>query len=121
MVFVLAIYLSDGNLVLARTMAFATLVFSQLFHVFDCKSERHSVFEVGVFSNIYLVLAVCCSVLMELAVIYLPALQPIFKTTALNIYNWILVLLVAGGRTLLTAINYYLLRPIARKFIYVKA
>ena len=58
---------------------------------------------------------------MELAVIYLPALQPIFKTTALNIYNWILVLLVAGGRTLLTAINYYLLRPIARKFIYVKA
>lgn len=108
LVFVLAIYLSDGNLVLARTMAFATLVFSQLFHVFDCKSERHSVFEVGVFSNIYLVLAVCCSVLMELAVIYLPALQPIFKTTALNIYNWILVLLVAGGRTLLTAINYYL-------------
>jgi Ca2+-transporting ATPase len=71
-VFVLANYLSDGNITLARTMAFATLVFSQLFHVFDCKSERHSVFEIGIFSNIYLVLAVACSIFMQLAVIYFP-------------------------------------------------
>jgi len=121
LVFVLSNYLSNGNLILARTAAFATLVFSQLFHVFDCKSERYSVFEVGVFSNIYLVLAVTCSVLMELAVIYLPSLQPIFKTQALNLYNWILILLVAGGRTLLTAFNHYLIRPLTKKFIYVRA
>lgn len=121
LVFVAALYLTEGNLVLSRTMAFATLVFSQLFHVFDCKSERYSPFEVGFFSNPYLVLAVCFSVFMELAVIYLPPLQPVFKTAPLNIYHWLLVLLVAGWRTYLAAINHYLLKPVARKLIYLKA
>jgi Ca2+-transporting ATPase len=121
LVFVLANYLSDGNLTLARTMAFATLVFSQLFHVFDCKSERYSLFQVGVFSNPYLVLAVCCSITMELAVIYLPWLQPIFKTTPLNGYHWYLILMVAGWRTFFTAFIHYLVKPIGRKLIYLKA
>lgn len=114
LVFMLAYYLSDGNLVLSRTMAFTTLVFSQLFHVFECRSERHSPWELGFFGNRYLVIAVSLSVIMQLAVIYLPALQPIFKTAALNGLHWLIILAVSGGRTMLTGL-YYLLFATAKK------
>lgn len=120
LVFVLSLLLTDGNLSIARTMAFCTLVFSQLFHVFDCKSERYSVFQVGFFSNSYLVLAVMCSVTMQLAVVYIPALQPVFKTVALTGYQWALILMVAGGRTFLKGINHYFFLPVRRKLVYMR-
>lgn len=100
LVFGLALFMGVDMLA-ARTMAFTTLVFSQLFHVFDCKSETRGIFEVGLFSNPYLVAAVAGSTLMQLSVIYFPPLQAIFKTTALVGWQWGLILLVAGGPTIL--------------------
>jgi len=118
-VFWLALHLGDGDIVLARTMAFSTLVFSQLFHVFHCKSERYSPFEVGILSNPALVVAVACSTLMQLTVIYLPALQPIFQTTSLNWVHWSVILLVAGWKTYIAAIHHYLIKPMNRKLAYL--
>lgn len=89
------------NMLGARTMAFTTLVLSQLFHVFDCRSEERSIFEVGLFTNPYLVGAVLISTIMQLSVIYFPPLQAIFKTTPLNSWQWILILCVAGGPSVL--------------------
>ena len=75
-----------------RTMALATLVMSQLFHVFECRSERHSIFEINLFTNPYLVLAVSTSVIMLLGIIYIPFFRTIFHTTILGLNNWLLVL-----------------------------
>lgn len=102
-VFAIALFIGVDMLG-ARTMALTTLVFSQLFHVFECKSESRGIFEVGIFSNPYLVAAVATSIIMQLAVIYLPVLQPIFKTTALAGWQWGLILAVAGGPALLIGI-----------------
>lgn len=88
------------NLAAARTAALVTLVMSQLIHVFECKSEHKSLFELPVLSNKYLVLAVLSSVLMLLGIIYLPFLSPIFGTTALALNEW----LIAGGISLLVPI-----------------
>lgn len=99
-VFVTALFAGE-DILTARTMAFSTLVFSQLFHVFDCKSEVRGIFEVGLFSNPYLVGAVAISVIMQLSVIYLPPLQAIFKTVALVGWQWALILGVAGGPSFL--------------------
>ena len=85
----------------ARTMAFTTLVFSQLFHVFDCRSEERGIFEVGLFTNPYLVGAVLVSTIMQLSVIYLPTLQVIFKTAPLQSWQWIFILCIAGGPSVL--------------------
>lgn len=105
-VFIIGMFLGDGDLVTARTLAFTTLVFCQLFHVFDCKSERFSVFEVGVFSNILLVGAVCISITMQCLVLYLPVMQPIFKTVPLNGFHWAIVIFVAGWRTFLSGLRH---------------
>ena len=68
----------------ARTAAFATLVFTQLVHVFECKSEDRSLFTINIFNNAKLILAGLSSVLIVLLAIYVPAVRPIFSTVPLS-------------------------------------
>ncbi len=75
---------AEESLAKGRTMAFSALALLEMFHVFNCKSENRSLFKVGIFSNIYLVLAVASTVLIQMLVIYVPQLQKIFNTVALS-------------------------------------
>ncbi len=68
----------------ARTGALLTLVMSQLFHVFECKSEKKNIFTVPYFNNPKLILAVLFSVMVIAAAIYLPFMQMIFDTVPLT-------------------------------------
>ncbi len=89
-----------GQLLKAQSVAFATLVMAQLFHVFDCRSSR-SVFHRNPFQNKYLVLAVLSSILLMLGVFYIEPLQPIFKTVPLGLREWAITLVAAGIPTFL--------------------
>lgn len=110
-VFVFAsIYFAKNDLALARTMAFCTLVFSQMFHVFDCRSEMLTVFEVGLFRNKYLLMAAGCSVVMQLSVIYTPFLREVFQTVPMSVYDWIFVLIVSGWTFMLNALKHVFFR-----------
>ncbi|CEA14897.1 calcium-translocating P-type ATPase, PMCA-type [Methanobacterium formicicum] len=73
----------------AMTMAFTVFVMYQIFNVFNCRSD-------GGFSNKVLLIAVGSSLLLQIAVIYLPFLQGIFRTTALGIFDWVVILLIAA-------------------------
>ncbi|NMO94662.1 calcium-translocating P-type ATPase, SERCA-type [Paenibacillus lemnae] len=91
---------APGQLAKAQSVAFATLVMAQLIHVFDCRSSR-SVFHRNPLQNKYLVLAVLSSVLLMLGVMYIEALQPIFKTVPLGLREWAITLVAAGIPTFL--------------------
>jgi Ca2+-transporting ATPase len=95
---------SADTLTRAQTVAFATLVMAQLIHVFDCRSSR-SIFHRNILENRYLVVAVISSVLLMLGVLYVEALQPIFKTIDLGFRDWILVLVFAGIPTFVMGIG----------------
>ena len=86
-----SIFYFTGNVESARTGAFVTLVITQLIHVFECKSERKSIFEINIFNNKSLVVAVILSLAMIMTVVYIPALQNIFKTVPLMLNDWLLV------------------------------
>ncbi|MCM0650425.1 calcium-translocating P-type ATPase, SERCA-type [Clostridium swellfunianum] len=79
-----------------RTLALGTLIMSQLIHVFECRSEKHSIFEINIFTNAYLVGAVLVSIAMLLCVLYVPFLQGIFKTVPLNFGQWMIVVFLSG-------------------------
>ncbi|MFQ5910018.1 MAG: cation-translocating P-type ATPase [Thermoplasmata archaeon] len=81
----------------ARTIAFTTLVMFQLFFVFSVRSPRQPLYKVGFLSNPKLILAVLVSMLLQLMVVYLPPLQPIFETNSLGIAEWIMILLVSSS------------------------
>ena len=60
-----------GNIRYAQTMAFTTVVFFNLFNVFNARSDEQSAF-VGLFSNHWLWGAILLSLLLQAAVIYIP-------------------------------------------------
>lgn len=84
------------DLATCRTITLCTLVMSQLLHVFECRSERHSIFEINIFSNIYLLGAVLVSITMICCILYIPFLSGIFNTVALNLGQWLLVIFFSG-------------------------
>ncbi|MCJ7568312.1 MAG: cation-translocating P-type ATPase C-terminal domain-containing protein, partial [Anaerolineales bacterium] len=76
----------------AKTMAFVTLSFSELLRAFTARSERYPLHKIGLFSNKWMFYAVTSSLLLLLAVIYIPFLQPIFNTVSLGWTEWQIVL-----------------------------
>ncbi|EOR27232.1 MULTISPECIES: calcium-translocating P-type ATPase, PMCA-type [Clostridium] len=84
------------DLATCRTLALTTLVMSQLLHVFECRSERHSIFEIKVFTNPYLVLAVLVSMIMVCSILYIPFLSGVFNTVPLRLFQWGIVLFYSG-------------------------
>ncbi|VBB07958.1 p-type atpase phosphorylation site [Lucifera butyrica] len=112
-------YFYQNDLSLARTMALCTLVFCQLFHVFDCRSEIFTIFEIGFWSNKYLLMAVLCSACMQLAIIYQPFLREVFATAPMSLFDWLMVLTVAGWTFILSGLKYLVLRrhaPVRSRF-----
>ena len=79
-----AINFTTGNTELAGTSAFLTLVLTQIVHSLECRSETKSLFKSGIRDNLWLLSAGAFSLLLMMAVIYLPALQGIFRTVALG-------------------------------------
>ncbi len=67
-----------------QTMVFTTLALAQMGNVMAIRAERDSVFTVGLFSNKMLVGTVILTILLQIAVVYLPFLQGIFDTVALS-------------------------------------
>ncbi|MCM1055028.1 MAG: cation-translocating P-type ATPase [Bacteroides sp.] len=68
----------------ARTASLVTLSLSQLIFVFECKTEGKGIFNTSYRSNPKLVAAVLASLLLTLAVVYIPQLSSIFDTISLN-------------------------------------
>ena len=91
-VFYLALQRYPDQLVAAQTIAFVTLCCSELIRAFTARSEYHSVFSIGVFSNRWMVWAVGVSFLLVLMVVYLPFLRPFFDTVPLGAGDWLLML-----------------------------
>ncbi len=83
----LSAYIIGANLgghFTGRTMSFAVLSLSQLFHSFNMKSG-------GLFSNLYLLGAFLVCSALQLSVIVIPSLRGIFKTVALGGKEWWIV------------------------------
>lgn len=68
----------------ANTMAFCTVVFFQLFNIFNCRSYEKSLFTIGIFGNMTLVGAVFLALILQLGAVYLPFMQKLFGVTGLN-------------------------------------
>jgi Ca2+-transporting ATPase len=76
----------------AQTMAFVTLVVSELARAYTARSENISLVRMGVFTNKYMQYAVLLSLVLLFSVVYVPFLQPFFKTVPLGLSEWEIVL-----------------------------
>ncbi len=86
----------SGSMRYAQTMAFMTLVLFSLFNVLNARSDEQSAF-VGLFSNKWLWGSILLSLLLQIAVIYVPFLQQAFSTVGLSLQDWFFCTLVASS------------------------
>jgi Ca2+-transporting ATPase len=77
---------------MARTVLFTTMVLAQVFHSYNLRSERKSIFSSWPWENAYLFGAFLISVALQLAVLYLPFMQKAFHTHAPSWQAWVLIL-----------------------------
>ncbi len=89
----------------ARTLAFTTLVVYEMFNVINCRSLKFSVFRIGLFSNRKLIYAIMASIALQLAVIYVPAIQAGFKTVALGLFDWFVILAISSTVLIITQLK----------------
>jgi Ca2+-transporting ATPase len=90
-IFALTLSLSH-DLLMARTAAFASLVFSQLTYVFVCRSERRTLWQISLLKNPYLVGAVLVSGSMQLVAMNIPFFRNVFATVPLTGGQWLWIL-----------------------------
>lgn len=82
----------ESALAHARTMTFLVLAGSQLFYSLALRHESKSVFQLGLFSNPYLVAAVIIGFALQIVVISVPLLADAFKVQPLEMQDWLIVL-----------------------------
>jgi Ca2+-transporting ATPase len=79
----------------ARTVTFTVMVVAQLVHVFNCRSDRWSLFQMGVTTNHALIWAVVASLTLQVGILTIPFMEPIFKVAPLPIEDWELMVAMA--------------------------
>ncbi|MGC9444465.1 MAG: cation-translocating P-type ATPase [Candidatus Methanospirareceae archaeon] len=85
-------YLPRSALPKAQTMVFTTFILYELINAFNCRSARHSLFRVGVFSNRWLILGVFGSLVLLLFAVQLPCIAQFFHSVPLSGREWGLAL-----------------------------
>jgi len=108
--FLIGLRVFPDNLIGAQTMAFATLNVTQLFRAYTSRSEHYSLWTIGVFSNKYMQYAVLVSLVILLAIMYVPALNSIFDTIPLKWDHWTEILLLSLIPSVIAEITKWLLR-----------
>jgi HAD ATPase, P-type, family IC len=75
-----------------RTMAFIVLTFSQLFYSLSMRNSKKTIFEVGFFGNMFLIISIIISIILQVLLISIPPIAEMFKVTALDPSHWGMVI-----------------------------
>lgn len=97
-VFMWLVYTTD-DLDRARTIAFTIVVIFELYLALNCRSETKSLLQQGwhgITANKFLFTSIIGGLLLQLAIVYIPVLQPIFHTTALNAGDLLIVIVCSA-------------------------
>lgn len=92
--FALRLYGTE-NIVEARTIVFATLIISELLRAYSSRSQRFTLWKIGIFSNKTMLWATSGAFALLIAVIYLPFMNTVFYTFPLGLVDWEIVLTFA--------------------------
>ncbi len=88
---------AGGDVVEARTMTFTTIAMFQVFNSLNVRSRTKSLFQLGLFSNPYLIGAIFVSVVLQVAVTVVPFLQVALETVPLALEDWGMIVLVSSS------------------------
>jgi Ca2+-transporting ATPase len=91
-----------------QTIIFTLVVISLMFNAFNWRSDKYSVFSLGVFSNRALIYAVLSTLLLQLAAVYIPIMQIAFRTVPLSLSDWVIIIPLASTTLIAMELTKYL-------------
>jgi Ca2+-transporting ATPase len=94
----------------ARTMTLITMAMYQWFNAWNCRSEKRSLFELGLFSNKWLIAVMALVLFLQTAIVYIPFMRHIFKTVPLSGNDWIVILCITAPIVLMEEIRKMIVR-----------
>jgi len=87
----------QADLPLARTMTLLTMAMFQWFNAWNCRSEKRSIFELGLLTNRPLLLATGFVLFLQIVLVYAPFMQTIFTTVPLSGQQWFVIFAVSSS------------------------
>jgi magnesium-transporting ATPase (P-type) len=81
----------------AVTMTQAAIVICQVTNGLACRTERQSLFKLGIFSNMWLIYSEIVGVVLIAAISYVPFMQNLFKTGPLSVVDWAVLIVAAAS------------------------
>jgi Ca2+-transporting ATPase len=81
----------------AQSLTFLTLIIIQLYKAYNYRSDKKSIFKIGMFRNKWLNLSVLSQVVLLWVIVELPVFNKLFSTYPLTLAEWVIVILVAGS------------------------
>jgi cation-transporting P-type ATPase F len=97
----------------ARTAALNLFVTVEAFYLFSCRSLTRSAWQLGVFSNRWVVAGVSAQAVGQLAITYIPALNTVFETASISGEAWLRILAIAAATMVVVATDKRLRRRLA--------
>lgn len=96
-------FVLEKSLELSRTLAFTMLGVNSLFYVFSSRSLSKPIWKVNFFQNMWLIWGVMAGIAMQMAAVYVPVLQRVFRTVPLRLSE--LGLVVVGSLLLVVVVE----------------
>lgn len=91
-----------------HTMSFMVLSISQLFHCLNLRSLNHSIFQVGLLKNKYLLITFVLGIVIQMGITMIPIMNTLLKIVPLNLFNWMIVLGLSSSIVLVNELSKYL-------------
>ena len=103
-------YYHHDSIEKARTMTLITMAMYQWFNAWNCRSDTLSVFQIGWFSNRWLIAATALVAILQVLVVSVPILQFIFKTVPLDLFDLKVVLLITAPLFIIEELRKWIVR-----------
>jgi magnesium-transporting ATPase (P-type) len=86
----------SSNIEEARTVAVNAIIMIEVLYLLNCRSLTKSMFQIGVFSNKWIILGITLMLLLQLAYTYLPAMNTVFQSAPIEIDSWLRIFALAA-------------------------
>ncbi len=103
------------GMVEAQSLCFLTLITIQLFKAYNFRSDKKSIFKIGMFKNKWLNLAVLSQIVLLWAIVEVPLFNTLFNTFPLTLSEWLIVILISGTIFPVLEIGKFFIRRQERK------
>ena len=80
----------------AQTASVNLIVFAELFYLFNSRSIKYSLFRIGFFTNMWLILGVITMIMLQIAFTYAPFMNNLFNTAPISLRAWLMIIAVSS-------------------------